>query len=742
MNNKMDIGKKDVIWNYAATFLQTGVGVILLPFILNTFPQETVAIWTIFSTIMALTGLLDFGFGPSFARNVSYVVSGVTELKSTGYQIVTSENNEIDYNLFKGLINAMRWFYSRLAILLFLLLATVGTYYIYTVLQTYTNNHREVYIAWIILCTINTYSLYTLYYDSLMSGKGLIKQSKQIQVLGQGLYLLVAVVMILLHFNLIAIVSAQALSTILRRILAHNAVYTFEFKKALENAVAKARKDFIQPILPNAVKLGVTSIGVFLVSRSAILIGALYLSLDNIASYGTTIQIITIIAGIAGVYLFTYLPQIAQYRITNNIAAIRKIYLQGCGMMLLTFIIFGLALLFWGNWAFELIHSKTPLLSRPFIAVALLIYLLETNHGFAGNILVTKNEVPFFKAALFAGSVTLLLLFLFFQFTHLGIWTMILAQGIAQGIYQNWKWPMVVAKELNIFHSGRKFINARLEPYRLKWRKSRLQQELTRYFQTEKTLTAEQQAIFEYIKENPLTEFPYPYTKKYTLDNIETYFDTDLQMFYVLQNNKRLYFKKRWSETLCKQYCNGLLMEQDESSPHRYETANFQVSQGDVVVDAGAAEGNFALSIVEKVKKIFLFEPDPEWIEALEATFAPWKEKVVIVNKYISNKTDDTCIALDDFFKDQPVHFIKADIEGAENQLLDGAKLILQQQKPLKVVLCTYHKHDDAETLNNQLKEYQFVTEFSKGHIIFYHEVCDKLQPPYLRHVLVRAWKS
>jgi O-antigen/teichoic acid export membrane protein len=452
----MNIGKQDVLWNYIATILQTGVGVILLPFILKIFPSETVAIWTIFSTIIVLTGLLDFGFGPSFSRNVSYVVSGVTELKSTGYQVISSENNEIDYGLFKGLINAMRWFYSRLAILLFLLLSTVGTYYIYTILQTYTGNHREVYFAWIILCLINTYSLYTLYYDSLLSGKGLIKQAKQIQVIGQGVYLMVAVVMILLHFNLIAIVSAQALSLIIRRILSHRAIYTVELKKMLDNAIAKSRKDFIKPILPNAVKLGITAVGSFMVSRSAVLVGAFYLSLNDIASYGITIQIIGIIAGIAGVYLITYLPQIAQYRISNSISAIRKIYLRGCGVMLLTFIVCGLAFLLFGDWTLALIHSKTLLLPQSFIAVALLIYFLETNHGFAGNILITKNEVPFFKASLFAGSVTLILLFVFFNFTRLGIWSMILAQGIAQGMYQNWKWPMVVAKELNIFHESKK----------------------------------------------------------------------------------------------------------------------------------------------------------------------------------------------------------------------------------------------------------------------------------------------
>ncbi|MDR2840450.1 MAG: polysaccharide biosynthesis protein, partial [Paludibacter sp.] len=103
----MEINRKDVLWNYVATFLQIGAGIILFPLILRAFPQETVAIWTIFTTIVALTSLLDFGFNPSFARNVSYVMSGVTELKTTGFQIVENNNGKIDYSLFKGLIKAM-----------------------------------------------------------------------------------------------------------------------------------------------------------------------------------------------------------------------------------------------------------------------------------------------------------------------------------------------------------------------------------------------------------------------------------------------------------------------------------------------------------------------------------------------------------------------------------------------------------------------------------------------------------
>jgi O-antigen/teichoic acid export membrane protein len=448
--NNINITRKDVIWNYVATFLHIGVGVILLPFILRVFPQETVAIWTIFSTIIALTGLLDFGFNPSFARNVSYVVSGVKELKTTGYNIVDNKDCEIDYSLFKGLINAMKWFYSRMSAVLLVLLTTVGTYYIHTILKNYSGGHSEVYVSWIILCAINSYSLYTMYYDSLMLGQGLIKRSRQIQIVGQSVYLIVAIVLIMLKFNLIAIVSAQVLSVIFRRFLSYRTIYTVKFKRLLHGIKARSRKEIIKFIYPNAVKMGLTSLGGFFVSRSAIIIGSLYIPLEEIASYGITIQIIGIISSVAGVYFASYQPKIVQYRVQNDNTAIKQIYLKSCLFLICSFIIGGILLLFLGNWVLHLIKSQTLLLSNPFILIALFIFFLEANHGMAGGFLVTKNEVPYFKAALFAGAFTLTLLLIFINYTHFGVLGLILAPGIAQGCYQNWKWPREVIKDLKI----------------------------------------------------------------------------------------------------------------------------------------------------------------------------------------------------------------------------------------------------------------------------------------------------
>jgi hypothetical protein len=275
-----------------------------------------------------------------------------------------------------------------------------------------------------------------------------------------------------------------------------------------------------------------------------------------------------------------------------------------------------------------------------------------------------------------------------------------------------------------------------------KHRISKLEQKIINYLEhiPSEDMTDDKREILDYLKHNSISVFPYFYTEKYKHEDVVVNRDNDKGMYYVLQDGKRLYFKKDWDEKQIQIYYNGLLMEQDIASPHRYETSNFHVSEGDVVVDAGVAEGNFALSIIEKVKKIYLFEVDEAWVSALEITFAPWKEKVIIVNKYVSDTDKDNNITLDTFLENERIDFIKADIEGAEPQLLAGAKKILSGQDSMKVVLCTYHKHNDATALNRMLVEKGFSTEFSKGYMIFLYDKF--LGKPFLRKGLIRAIKN
>ena len=446
----MKTNNRDVIWNYLATFLKIASAVILFPFILNKLSPEIIGFWNIFITITSLAAILDFGFSSTFSRNVSYIFSGVKELKVKGYEEISNNNSEVDYSLLKVVIETMRWFYLRAAILLFIIFSLIGTYYIYILLENFSGNVTEVLISWGIVCLLSTYNLYTLYYDSLLVGKGLIKESKQITILGHTTYLLTAIILIQLEFGLIAIVSSQALSIIIIRWLSFKTFFSKELLGTLSKANKRPKNEILKAISPNAIKIGLTSIGGYMVNKSSMVIGSLYLTLEQIASFGVTLQIITLISGISTIYLTTFQPKIASLRVLNDRMSIKSIYVKGQLFIILTFVLAGTITCYLGNWIFDFIGSKTNLIEVRLIVLGLIVAFLEINHSSAGTILLSKNEVPFFKASLISGFITIILLLGMFANFDFGILTLIIAPGITQALYQNWKWPLKVMNELNL----------------------------------------------------------------------------------------------------------------------------------------------------------------------------------------------------------------------------------------------------------------------------------------------------
>jgi len=446
----MEINKMDVFWNYAATFLKIAASVLLLPFILRTMSAETVGIWSVFMTITSIISLLDFGFNPSFTRNVTYVFSGVNLLKAQGFVNIGKGNVMVDYGLLKGVISAMRWFYLRGSILLLLLLGTIGTYYIYNLLKNYHGSHSEVFIAWGVLCVINTYNLFTLYYDSLLQGRGLIKRSKQIVIVGQLVYLIIATILIIEGKGLIAIVAAQASSVIIVRLLSYYSFFTKEINLHLSSAVARSKSEILSAIYPNAFKVGLTSLGGFMVQKSAIVIGALYLSLEEIASYGITMQLITVIGALSGVYTSTYLPKITNLMLKDDRQTIKALYIKGQFVLLLTYLAGGFVLLFLGEWVLNKAGSNTHLMASNLMLLALFLSFEQTNITIAGGILLSKNDVPFFKAALISGACIVVGLLIAFKLMNAGLFIMLFIPLVVDLSYQTWKWPLEVIRDLNI----------------------------------------------------------------------------------------------------------------------------------------------------------------------------------------------------------------------------------------------------------------------------------------------------
>ncbi len=234
-----------------------------------------------------------------------------------------------------------------------------------------------------------------------------------------------------------------------------------------------------------------------------------------------------------------------------------------------------------------------------------------------------------------------------------------------------------------------------------------------------------------YLEKYGADYFPYDWSRNKHIWSIRCggKFHHPLKDRYVIHNGKKLYA----GVTTYSQ----LLLEQNPKSPHAYFSSDFYAEPGDCFVDIGAAEGMISLDIVDHVEKCILIECNERWKSSLEKTFKPYRDKVEIISKYVSDISDKDNITLDELLKDvkNPV-ILKIDVEGMEEKVLAGAKEVLGR-KGTKVAICTYHKPGDDTHFLDYFHELGYWTEVSDG----YMAMLNGEEPPYFRKVMLRAKK-
>ncbi len=223
----------------------------------------------------------------------------------------------------------------------------------------------------------------------------------------------------------------------------------------------------------------------------------------------------------------------------------------------------------------------------------------------------------------------------------------------------------------------------------------------------------------------------------------EVYWDSIENMPYIIFEDKRMYFPYNYnrfeeSESGKKVY-RDLMCEQQPSSPHLYVKGNIKVEAGDVIVDAGVCEGNFALRYAERASKIYLIEGDSKWFRPLEKTFEKFRDKVVFCKRFLGRGDTERHICLDSLVEGK-LDFLKMDIEGAEvDALIGGRKTLLNNN--VKCSICSYHRINDESAISDILRAYGYETSHSDGYMVFWPDK-DIWSCPELRRGIVYGVKQ
>jgi FkbM family methyltransferase len=165
----------------------------------------------------------------------------------------------------------------------------------------------------------------------------------------------------------------------------------------------------------------------------------------------------------------------------------------------------------------------------------------------------------------------------------------------------------------------------------------------------------------------------------------------------------------------------------------------FKNNDINVFVDCGALDGKTTIEFIEycpNYKKIYLYEPIPESYDycVKNMNLIDCEDKIFVRNNAVFN---DNCIL--NFVQDasnqgssrndcngtiivkattidkdilEPLDFIKMDIEGSEQQAIEGAKLHIKNDSPY-LAICVYHCDNDLWKIPKQIiainENYEFI---------------------------------
>lgn len=453
----VQVCRQDIIWGYISLFFSIASGVIILPMILIKLSAEEVGMNYVMLSIGGLVSLIDFGFSSQFGKNVTYVYSGAQRLLKSGIEENKSLGGSINYQLLATLIQTARWIYRIMAVIVLFIMMTGGSVYIYYV----TNGFEYLSNGLIIWCLFSLsvfFQIYYLYYNSLLTGAGKIKESKKSAVYSTVFKILLTYILLSINCGLLGVTIVNLIHPFFYRYLSNKYYFTNDLKQNIfiYKIILDEKITLFRTLWYNSKKMGIIVVSGYFTYGLSTLFAGVYLSLDEIASYGLMIQLVTLISSISGILFSIYQPRFAYLKVIGSINLLRKEIAYTMCIFYLLFFIGVIILIFLGPLAVNLIGSQTALPSMAITFVYVVFRFFDSNFVNLCQVFIIGNEFPFLKSYLYSSICIAIGCYLSLSWFHLGLWGIVLSIGLIQSFWNNWYWPRAIIKSLNA--SGLSFL--------------------------------------------------------------------------------------------------------------------------------------------------------------------------------------------------------------------------------------------------------------------------------------------
>lgn len=447
---KIQVSSKDIIWSYVGTIMSMGANLFMLPFLMIYLDEDYLGLWYVFASIGAVAILFDFGFSVTFARNITYCWSGAKRLKKENVEFV--ENSEPDFFLMKKVLITCKYIYGLISILAFLLLITIGTWYVIHISKSI--DQSTVLVAWFVYAFATLLNLYYGYYASFLRGVGAIDQANKNTVFARGIQIIVTVCMLMSGCGIIGAAVAYLSYGTVFRLLGKYYFYRYEgigdSLNTVKTRISGAQiKELFVVVWHNAWRDGAISICNYLSIQASTIICSLYLSLEETGYYSIGVQIASAIAQISATLYTAYQPALQAAYISSD----KKKLKNTMSMIVFSFSVFFLVgtgvVILLGLPLLRVIKPTFTISVSALLGLCIYQFVLKFRDCYTSYFSCT-NRISYMYSFIVSSIICVVLSLVLTGYYNWGINGLIISQIVSQLIYNFWRWPILANRELEL----------------------------------------------------------------------------------------------------------------------------------------------------------------------------------------------------------------------------------------------------------------------------------------------------
>ncbi|MFD1816391.1 hypothetical protein [Pseudarcicella hirudinis] len=367
----------------------------VLPLVLKQFAPGDVVLWYLFSTIISLQSIVDFGFRQTFLRVISYAFGGAKDIELFGSNQKEKTDEELEPNiaLLTDIVSTMKYIYVRLTLVVFILMSIFGTWAFIKPVKD-AANPTQAWICWIIVILVSCISFYGKLYMNFLEGLFKIALVRRVDTFTSLGGILTSIFVLLFAPTLINLIIVNQFWVLIVMLRDWHLCRTTENKLYQKVSVnVPFNKEMFNKIWSPAWRSGLSG---FMSVGLTNLTGVVYAQFGNtssIASYLLALRIINQIRDISMAPFYSKLPVLAMLRVKNDTETLIKVIKRGMFLSHMIFVTGFLAVGISSDYLLGLIHSDVQFVSKDLWLLIGIAFFIHRFGGMHIQVYLSTNHV-------------------------------------------------------------------------------------------------------------------------------------------------------------------------------------------------------------------------------------------------------------------------------------------------------------------------------------------------------------